>query len=49
VVANVRGLPTNAWVSSIAAGQFDEGTVYATFDAHTFGDMRPTSTLDRFR
>ena len=41
VVANVRGLPTNAWVSSIAAGQFDEGTVYATFDAHTFGDMRP--------
>src|SRR5438445_1693635 len=41
VVANVRGLPKNAWVSSIAAGQFDEGTVYATFDAHTFGDMRP--------
>ncbi|PYP36690.1 MAG: sialidase [Gemmatimonadetes bacterium] len=40
VVANVRGLPANAWVSSIEAGHFDEGTVYASFDLHTFGDMR---------
>src|SRR5437870_13670080 len=23
------------------AGHFDEGTAYATFDVHTFGDMRP--------
>jgi photosystem II stability/assembly factor-like uncharacterized protein len=41
VVANIAGVPKNAWVSSINAGNFDEGTAYATFDAHTFGDMRP--------
>ena len=35
------GLPPNAWVSSIDAGHFDKGTAYATFDLHTFGDMRP--------
>ncbi|MBA3765448.1 MAG: sialidase, partial [Acidobacteria bacterium] len=41
VVANIQGLPKNAWVSYIDAGHFDEGTAYAAFDAHTFGDMRP--------
>jgi photosystem II stability/assembly factor-like uncharacterized protein len=41
VVGNIRGLPRNAWVSSLEAGHFDAGTVYATFDLHTFGDMRP--------
>jgi len=41
VVANIAGLPKNAWVSGIEAGHFDAGTVYATFDLHTFGDMRP--------
>jgi photosystem II stability/assembly factor-like uncharacterized protein len=41
VVTNVPGLPKNAWVSTIEAGHFDEGTAYATFDLHTFGDMRP--------
>jgi len=41
VVGNIRGLPKNAWVSSIEAGHFDEATAYATFDLHTFGDMRP--------
>jgi len=41
VVANISGLPKNAWVSSVEAGHFDPGTAYATFDAHTFGDMRP--------
>src|SRR6266536_905962 len=41
VVGNIQGLPKNAWVSSIDAGHFDEGTAYATFDVHTFGDMRP--------
>src|SRR5256886_2590070 len=41
VVTNIKGLPANAWVSSLEAGQFDDGTVYATFDRHTFGDMRP--------
>ena len=41
VAGNIPGLPKNAWVSSVEAGHFDEGTVYATFDLHTFGDMRP--------
>ncbi len=41
VVANVAGLPKNAWVSSLDAGHFGAGTVYATFDRHTFGDMQP--------
>ena len=41
VVANIRGLPKNAWVSYVEAGHFDEGTAYATFDLHTFGDLRP--------
>ena len=41
VVANVTGVPKNPWVSYIDAGHFDEGTAYATFDLHTFGDMRP--------
>ena len=41
VTANIRGLPKNAWVSSIDAGRFDQGVVFATFDLHTFGDMRP--------
>ena len=41
VTANVTGVPKNAWVSYIDAGHFDEGTAYATFDAHTFGDIKP--------
>jgi photosystem II stability/assembly factor-like uncharacterized protein len=41
VVSNIRGLPSHAWVSSLEPSHFDEGTVYATFDLHTFGDMRP--------
>ena len=41
VVANITGLPKNAWVSGLETGHFDAGTVYATFDLHTFGDMRP--------
>lgn len=41
VVANIQGLPKNAWVSYIDAGHFDEGTAYATFDLHTVGDMNP--------
>jgi len=41
VTANLTGLPKNAWVSYIDAGHFDEGTAYATFDLHTFGDLRP--------
>lgn len=41
VASNIRGLPRNAWVSSLEAGHFDAGTIFATFDLHTFGDMRP--------
>jgi photosystem II stability/assembly factor-like uncharacterized protein len=41
VTANVVGLARNAWVTSVEAGHFDAGTAYATFDLHTFGDMRP--------
>jgi photosystem II stability/assembly factor-like uncharacterized protein len=41
VAPNITGLPKNAWVSYLDAGHFDEGTVYATFDLHTFGDMKP--------
>jgi photosystem II stability/assembly factor-like uncharacterized protein len=41
VVANIAGLPKSAWVSSVEPGHFDDGTAYATFDLHTFGDMKP--------
>ena len=41
VVSNIQGLPKNAWVTTVEPGHFDTGTIYATFDAHTFGDMRP--------
>ena len=41
VVGNIRGLPKNAWVSTVEPGHFSPGTVYATFDLHTFGDTKP--------
>ncbi len=41
VAGNISGLPKSAWVSSVEPGHFDEGTAYATFDLHTFGDMHP--------
>jgi photosystem II stability/assembly factor-like uncharacterized protein len=41
LVSNIKDLPRNAWVSSIDAGHFSEGTAYASFDVHTFGDLRP--------
>jgi hypothetical protein len=41
LVANVPDLEKNSWVSTIEASRFDEGTAYATFDRHTFGDMKP--------
>ncbi|MBV8547781.1 MAG: sialidase [Acidobacteria bacterium] len=41
VVSNIPGLPKNAWVSSVEPGHFDDATAYATFDMHTFGDMKP--------
>jgi photosystem II stability/assembly factor-like uncharacterized protein len=41
VAPNLSGLPKNAWVSYVEAGHFDEGTAYATFDLHTYGNMAP--------
>jgi hypothetical protein len=41
VVGNIKGLGANSWVSTVAAGRFDDGVAYATFDRHTFGDMTP--------
>jgi photosystem II stability/assembly factor-like uncharacterized protein len=41
VVDKISGLGKNSWVSTVAASRFNEGTAYATFDRHTFGDMKP--------
>ncbi len=41
VVGNVPDLPKFSWVSWVEASRFDEGTAYAAFDRHTFGDMDP--------
>jgi len=41
VVGNIAGLGKNSWVSTIEASRFEEGTAYATFDRHTFGDLKP--------
>jgi photosystem II stability/assembly factor-like uncharacterized protein len=41
VVGNVKGLAANSWVSTVAAGRFEDGVAYATFDRHTYGDMTP--------
>jgi photosystem II stability/assembly factor-like uncharacterized protein len=41
VVSNVPGLGPNSWVSTVKASLYDEATAYATFDRHTFGDMKP--------
>src|SRR3954468_15952859 len=41
VVDKVPGLGKNSWVSTVIASRFNEGTAYATFDRHTFGDMKP--------
>jgi photosystem II stability/assembly factor-like uncharacterized protein len=41
VVGNIQGLPKNAWVTSVEPSHYEDGTAYATFDLHTFGDLRP--------
>jgi len=41
VVGNIPGLGKNSWVSTVEASRFDEATGYATFDRHTYGDLRP--------
>jgi photosystem II stability/assembly factor-like uncharacterized protein len=41
VVGNVRGVPKASWVSWVEASRHADGTAYATFDRHTYGDMTP--------
>jgi photosystem II stability/assembly factor-like uncharacterized protein len=41
VSSKIDGLPSGTWCSSIEAGHFDRNAVYATFDGHRSGDMRP--------
>jgi photosystem II stability/assembly factor-like uncharacterized protein len=41
VVGNVPDLAKNSWVSTVEASRFDEAVAYATFDRHTFGDLKP--------
>ncbi len=41
VVGNIQGLAKNSWVSTVEASRYNDSTAYATFDRHTFGDMKP--------
>jgi photosystem II stability/assembly factor-like uncharacterized protein len=41
VAANVQGVGKCPWVSWVEASRFAEGTAYATFDRHMYGDMKP--------
>jgi photosystem II stability/assembly factor-like uncharacterized protein len=41
VAANVPGVGKAPWVSWVEASRYAEGTAYATFDRHMYGDMRP--------
>jgi photosystem II stability/assembly factor-like uncharacterized protein len=41
VVANVPDVGADSWVTWIEASKFDEGTAYATFDRHVYGDIKP--------
>jgi hypothetical protein len=37
---NIPGVPAGTWVSSIEPSRFDRNTVYATFENHSYGDMK---------
>ncbi len=39
--SGMKGLPANAWVSSIDPSTHDKNIVFATFDNHAMGDMKP--------
>ncbi len=41
VVGHVPKLPKASWVAWVEASRFDEGTAFAVFDRHSFGDMNP--------
>ena len=40
-VGNIPGLSRNTWVTTVEPGHFATGTIYATFDNHYAGDMKP--------
>jgi photosystem II stability/assembly factor-like uncharacterized protein len=48
-LANVRGLPTMAFVNDIKADLFDENIAYLVADNHKYGDFNPyvLKTIDR--
>jgi len=41
VAGNVKGVGKAPWVSWVEASRYAEGTAYATFDRHMYGDMKP--------
>jgi photosystem II stability/assembly factor-like uncharacterized protein len=41
VVKNITGLPPCTWCSGVEPGRHQAGTVFAVFDGHRTGDMRP--------
>ena len=41
VAGNVHGTGKAPWVTWVEASRFAEGTAYATFDRHMYGDMKP--------
>jgi photosystem II stability/assembly factor-like uncharacterized protein len=41
VAGNVPGLPPGSWVSWVQASGHADGTAYAAFDRHTYGEMGP--------
>lgn len=38
---NIAGVPPGTWVSSLEPGRHDRNVVYATFDNHAYGDIKP--------
>jgi photosystem II stability/assembly factor-like uncharacterized protein len=40
-VTSAVGVDKNLWVSWVEASRFEAATAYATFDRHTFGDLKP--------
>ena len=47
VSKNIPGLPAASWVSWVEAGIHEDGTAYAAFDRHSFGDMAPWAYVTR--
>jgi len=41
VIKNIKGLPSNSWVSRVEASHFSKSTVYVTFDRHRSDDYAP--------